>query len=219
MKYRVIVIDPFNQNCLLIWCARTKEAMIVDPGGEVEKIRKVVDQFKVNVKKILLTHGHVDHVGGATNLKQYYRVPILGPDQKDKWLLKNLHLQYKILGWDTCVIDNILVPDVWLKEGNVIAVGYENFSVLHCPGHSPGHIVFLNEMRKFIIMGDVLFKNGIGRTDLPGGDFVTLMHSIKNKLFTLDDRTVFCPGHGKPSILGYERTQNPFFSTKKFSNF
>lgn len=213
MKYRIIIVHIFNQNCILIWCAVTNEGVIIDPGGEIEKIYKEVKKLKINIVKILLTHGHIDHVGGAIELKRRYGVPILGPHKRDKFLLGNLYLQYHMLGMDAYVTDSILVPDVWLKENDTIKVGCEIFHVLHCPGHSPGHIVFWNKIRKFIVMGDVLFQGSIGRSDLPGGDFIVLINSIKNKLLVLGDDILFIPGHGANSTLGYERMHNSFLQT------
>lgn len=209
MKYRIISIAPFNQNCLLIWCEITNEAVIVDPGGEINKICAVINELKINVKKILLTHGHVDHVGGAIALKKYYRSLIIGPNKGDKLLLNNLFFQYRMLGISEFIYDAV-IPDVWLKDGDIVRIGNEVFNVLHCPGHSPGHVVFWNKLRKFIIMGDVLFKNGIGRTDIPGGDFLVLIHSIRTKLFILEDDILFVPGHGEVSMLGHEILNNNY---------
>lgn len=209
MNYCVISIEPFDQNCLLIWCALTNAGLIIDPGGNFEKICSKIDQLKINMKKILLTHGHFDHVGAALKLKKYYNIPIIGPNIEDKFLLNNLSLQCLMLGMDICAND-IVIPDMWLQENDIINIGHENFIVLHCPGHSPGHVVFWNKKNKFISMGDVLFRRGIGRTDLPGGDINILMQSIKNKLFVLENDVVFVPGHGPGSTIGYERVNNYF---------
>lgn len=210
MKYHIISVTSFNQNCMLVWCEITNEAIIVDPGGEVEKICKTIYKLKINVKKILLTHGHIDHVGGAIELKKYYGIPIIGPNREDKFLLDNLFFQCCMLEINNFKY-NVVVPDVWLEENDIVKVGNEVFYVLHCPGHSPGHVVFWNKLRKFIIMGDVLFKGNIGRTDLPGGSFSTLIKSIRNKLFGLKDDILFVPGHGEKSTLGNERLENYIF--------
>lgn len=210
MKYHIISIAPFNQNCLLLWCEITKDAVIVDPGGNTKKICREIDKLKINIKKIFLTHGHIDHVGGATVLRQYYRVPIIGPDRRDKFLLDNLFFQYYLLGFSAVTDDQLVIPDVWLEDGNVVKIGCEVFKVLHCPGHSPGHVVFWNERHKFIAMGDVLFRENIGRTDLPGGNFDTLIYSIKSKLFVLENDTLFVPGHGPISTIGHEHSNNIF---------
>lgn len=209
MKYCVIPVTSFNQNCSIIWCEVSNEAMLVDPGGEKEKLCQQIDELKVKIKKIILTHGHVDHVGSAYDLKKYYNVPIIGPNKNDQFLLNNLDLQCKLLNINTLSTSSI-VPDIWLNDQDRIRIGYEIFNVLHCPGHSPGHIVLWNKFRKFIIMGDVLFKKNIGRSDLPGGNIETLIKSIKTKLLTLDDDVMFLPGHGPHSTIGYERTYNPF---------
>lgn len=209
MKYSVVSVTDFNQNCLIIWCEKSNEAIVVDPGGEKEKLYEKIDSLKVKVKKIILTHGHIDHVGSAYDLKKYYNVPIIGPNKKDQFLLNNLLLQSKILHVQTFFHSKI-IPDVWLEDQDCIKVGHENFIVLHCPGHSPGHIVLWNKIRKFIIMGDVLFKNSIGRSDFPGGDIKVLIKSIKTKLLSLGDDIIFVPGHGPHSTIGHERMYNKF---------
>lgn len=209
MKYCIVPVTSFNQNCSIIWCEISNDAMIVDPGGEKEKLFKIIDKLKIKIKKIILTHGHIDHVGDAYDLKKYYNVPIIGPNQNDQFLLNNLFLQSKIMCLDT-ILNLKIVPDFWLKDKDCIQIGREIFTVLHCPGHSPGHIVLWNKIRKFIIMGDVLFKNSIGRTDLPGGNIKILIKSIKMKLLPLGDDVKFLPGHGPSSTIGYERINNPF---------
>ncbi|ADV33813.1 metallo-beta-lactamase superfamily protein [Candidatus Blochmanniella vafra str. BVAF] len=209
MKYHVIPVTSFNQNCSIVWCEQTHDAIVVDPGGEKEKLFRVIDNLNVRINKIVLTHGHIDHVGHAVDLKKYYNVPIWGPHKDDEFLMNDLTLQCQILKikeYCNCAVS----PDFWLKDGDIIEVGYEVFKVLHCPGHSPGHVVFWNESCKFIIMGDVLFKKNVGRSDLPGGSYVTLINSIKNKLLVLEDDINFLPGHGPISSIGYERKNNTF---------
>ncbi|UVK79367.1 MAG: hydroxyacylglutathione hydrolase GloC [Sodalis sp. Ffu] len=207
MNYHVTPVTVFSQNCSLIWCEHTGEAALVDPGGEAHRLRQVVDKFGVTVKQILLTHGHIDHVGVAAELGQHYGMPIIGPHWADKPLLDNLLGQCQV--FDVGLISAVL-PDRWLVDGDIVKVGNETFSVLHCPGHSPGHIVFWNKARKFILMGDVLFKGSVGRTDLPGGNMQILMRSIQNQLMPLADNIAFLPGHGPMSTLGHERHTNPF---------
>lgn len=209
MQYHIIPVTSFNQNCSIIWCEQTKHAIVVDPGGEKEKIYKAIDLLKVVVNKIVLTHGHLDHVGDAMEIKRYYGVPIFGPNEQDRFLLNDLYLQCQILNVKP-MLHITVKPDFWLKDGDQIQVGYEKFNVLHCPGHSPGHVVLWNKLQKFIIMGDVLFKKHIGRSDLPGGDYTVLMHSIRTKLLSLSDDIVFLPGHGPISTIGYERSNNVF---------
>ncbi|WP_331828158.1 MBL fold metallo-hydrolase [Candidatus Blochmannia sp. SNP] len=210
MQYHIIPVTSFNQNCSIIWCEITHEAALVDPGGDTNKIRSEVNNLDVKIVKILLTHGHIDHVGSAVELKEYYSVPIIGPNKADQILLDSLVLQCNMLGVDVPNNTVTVVPDFWLKDGDMVQVGYEIFNVLHCPGHSPGHVVYWNKIQKFIIMGDVLFKENIGRTDLPGGDIKTLINSIKNKLFLLGDDITFLPGHGAQSTIGHERLNNTF---------
>ncbi|URJ33081.1 MBL fold metallo-hydrolase [Candidatus Blochmannia vicinus] len=212
MRYRIVPVTHFNQNCLIIWCEITHEAALVDPGGESNKLRAEVDKLNVKIGKILLTHGHIDHVGSAVELKKYYSVPIIGPHKSDQILLDSLIIQCNMLGVDIPDDTTAVIPDFWLKDGDTVQVGHEFFNVLHCPGHSPGHVVYWNKIQKFIIMGDVLFKENIGRTDLPGGNIISLMNSIKNKLFSLDDDIVFLPGHGAQSTIGHERVNNTFCS-------
>ncbi|WHL25263.1 MAG: MBL fold metallo-hydrolase [Candidatus Blochmannia vicinus] len=210
MQYHIVPVTSFNQNCSIIWCEITHEAALVDPGGETNKIRSEVDKLDVKIVKILLTHGHIDHVGSAVELKKYYNVPIIGPNKADQILLDSLIVQCNMLGVDIPNKTVSVVPDFWLKDGDIVQVGYEVFHVLHCPGHSPGHVVYWNKIQKFIIMGDVLFKENIGRTDLPGGNIVSLINSIKNKLFPLGDDIIFLPGHGAQSTIGHERVNNAF---------
>ncbi|WP_395479709.1 MBL fold metallo-hydrolase [Candidatus Curculioniphilus buchneri] len=205
MQYHIIPVTVFKQNCSLIWCDQTKEAALIDPGGDVSRLRQEIKMCGVMVNKILLTHGHLDHVGAARELASFYKIPIIGPHCNDKLFLDNLSDQCRFFG-----IGSIppLIPDQWLLEGDTINVGNITFSVLHCPGHSPGHVVFWDKAEKFILMGDVLFKDNIGRTDLPGGDIKTLMQSI-HQLMMLDNDIVFLPGHGPMSTLGRERFFNP----------
>ncbi|KYP97398.1 beta-lactamase [Sodalis-like endosymbiont of Proechinophthirus fluctus] len=207
MKYHIMPVTAFSQNCSLVWCEQTGEAALVDPGGEAQRLRREAAVLGVTVKEIWLTHGHLDHVGAASELAAYYRVPIVGPHRDDKLLLASLPAQCRIFG-----IESIppLTPDRWLTDGAKVGVGTLSFSVLHCPGHSPGHVVFWNKEAKFILMGDVLFNGGIGRTDLSGGDRVALMHSIRYQFMPLEDDIVFLPGHGPMSTLGHERRNNLF---------
>lgn len=211
MKYYVIPVTNLNQNCSIVWCEKSKEAILIDPGGDDKKIHAAINKLQVKIKKIILTHGHIDHVGAANKLRQYYKIPIVGPHKNDNFLLNDLYTQCQILGIDK-PSDSAIVPDMWLQHGDYIKVGLEVFNILHCPGHSPGHIILWNKLYKFIIMGDVLFKNSIGRTDLPGGNFIVLMQSIKNLLMPLEDDIQFLPGHGETSYIGNERKHNVFLT-------
>lgn len=207
MKYHIIPVTSFRQNCSVVWCEQTGEAALVDTGGEARRLCQEVTALGVTVQQIWLTHGHLDHVGAARELAAFYRVPILGPHRGDESLLESLPEQCQMFGWKVLPP---LKPDRWLAEGDSLIVGKLSFDVLYCPGHSPGHLVFWNKAAKFILMGDVLFNGGIGRTDLPGGNMVMLMNSIHNQLMPLADDIVFLPGHGPMSTLGHERRTNHF---------
>jgi glyoxylase-like metal-dependent hydrolase (beta-lactamase superfamily II) len=203
----IIPVTPFQQNCTLIWCEATKKAAVIDPGGDLDRIRQAIASAGVTVEKILLTHGHIDHAGGAAELKESLGVPIEGPHHDDLFLLQHLAQtgqSYGIVG------SRNVMPDRWLKEGDEVRVGDVTFSVLHCPGHSPGSVVFVNTEQRFAIVGDVLFRGSVGRTDLPGGDHQALIRSIAGKLLPLGDDVAFICGHGPGSTLGDERATNPF---------
>ncbi len=214
MKVDIIPVTAFSQNCSLIWCDKTGAAALVDPGGDAEKIKRAVAANGADAKidKILLTHGHLDHVGAAAELAAHYDVAIIGPHHDDDFLLTGLPDQSRMFGLAECPP---LTPDRWLQEGDEVTLGEQRFSVLHCPGHSPGHVVFYNRAADFILMGDVLFRGGVGRTDLPGGNSRQLIESIKTKLLPLGDKIAFLPGHGPMSTLGDERRTNPFLQDQQ----
>jgi len=191
MNYRIIPVTAFSQNCSIIWCEQTKLAALVDPGGDAEKIKQEVAAAGVTLMQILLTHGHLDHVGAAAELAQHYGVPIVGPEKEDEFWLQGLPSQSRMFGLDECLP---LTPDRWLNEGESVSVGNVTLQVLHCPGHTPGHIVFFD----------------VGRSDFPRGDHGQLIRSIKEKLLPLGDDVTFISGHGPMSTLGYERLHNPF---------
>lgn len=207
MQFQIIPVTAFQENCSIIWCEKTMAGAIVDPGGEFELLVKAVEKLNVNITKILLTHGHLDHVGAAKALANHYHVKIYGPQQEDKFLLDNLPQQSVQFGFPFC---EAFEPDIWLQEGDIVQIGDEQLSVLHCPGHTPGHIVFIHHQQKVALVGDVLFNNSIGRTDFPRGNYTDLISSIKNKLFVLGDDIMFIPGHGPTSTFGQERINNPF---------
>lgn len=207
MQFQIIPVTAFQENCSIIWCERTMAGAIVDPGGEFELLVKAVEKLNVNITKILLTHGHLDHVGAAKALANHYHVKIYGPQQEDKFLLDNLPQQSVQFGFPFC---EAFEPDIWLQEGGIVQIGDEQLSVLHCPGHTPGHIVFIHHQQRIALVGDVLFNNSIGRTDFPRGNYTDLISSIKNKLFVLGDDITFIPGHGPTSTFGQERINNPF---------
>jgi glyoxylase-like metal-dependent hydrolase (beta-lactamase superfamily II) len=205
----IIPVTLFEQNCTLLWCEATKKAVVIDPGGDVPRIKAAIKQANVAVEKIWLTHGHIDHVGGAAELREALQVPIEGPDIADKFLLDNVVTSGARFGM-TGVRD--FAPDRWLKEGDQVLVGDVPFDILHCPGHSPGSVVFFNKEMGFAHVGDVLFNGSVGRSDIPGGDHATLIKSITEKLLPLGDDVGFFCGHGARSTIGHERLTNPFLS-------
>ncbi|QCT20763.1 MBL fold metallo-hydrolase [Jejubacter calystegiae] len=207
MNYHIIPVTAFSQNCSLIWCPETRLAALVDPGGDAERIREEVSAQAVTVTQILLTHGHLDHVGAAAELAAHYGVPIIGPQKEDEFWLQGLPQQSRMFGLEEC---QPLMPDRWLEEGDTVTVGKVTLQILHCPGHTPGHIVFFDTVSRLLISGDVIFKGGVGRSDFPRGDHNQLIASIQNKLLPLGDEITFIPGHGPLSTLGEERLHNPF---------
>jgi hydroxyacylglutathione hydrolase len=205
----IVPVTLFEQNCTIIWCEATKKAVVFDPGGEVEKIQAAIHKTGVNVEKIWLTHGHIDHVGGAAELREALNVPIEGPHVADKFLLDNVVSSGMRFGM-TGVRD--FSPDRWLSEGERVAIGELTFDILHCPGHSPGSLVYFNKEMRFAHVGDVLFNGSVGRSDIPGGNHATLIKSIKDKLLPLGDDVGFICGHGPGSTIGQERLTNPFLT-------
>lgn len=203
----VVPVTPFQQNCAILFDDETKRGVVVDPGGDVERILAALKDNGITVEAIWITHGHIDHAGGAMDLKDALGVDILGPHEADRLLLDNLEEQgrrYGIAGVRNCV------PDRFLQEGETVSFGDHVFEVLHCPGHAPGHVVFYNRVAGFAHVGDVLFHGSVGRTDLPGGDHAALMASIKGKLLPLGDDIGFLCGHGPGGRFGEERRSNPF---------
>jgi glyoxylase-like metal-dependent hydrolase (beta-lactamase superfamily II) len=203
----IVPVTPFQQNCTLVWNEADNRGAIVDPGGDLANIERAIADANIKVERILLTHGHVDHVGAAADLKNRLGVPIEGPHKADQFLLDHVVESGRSFGLSG--LRNVQ-PDRWLDEGDQVQIGDLVLDVLHCPGHSPGSIVFYNPAQRFALVGDVLFQGSIGRTDLPGGDYDTLMRSIKNKLLPLGDDVVFVCGHGPTSTFGRERASNPF---------
>ncbi len=211
MKYRIIPVTDYQQNCSLLWCEHTLKAALIDPGGEIERLLDVVRHEGVTVEKVLLTHGHMDHVGAARAIAQRLSVPVIGPHLEDVFWLQSLPQQAQMFGFPHV---DVLHPDQWLTDGETVTVGEITLLVLHCPGHTPGHVVFYHAASKTAFVGDVLFQGSIGRTDFPRGDYDTLIDSIVNKLFPLGDDVTFIPGHGPCSTFGHERRHNPFVGGK-----
>lgn len=209
MKYRVIKVTSFQQNCSLLWCAATGKAALVDPGGEPERLLEEIERQGVRVEKLLLTHGHIDHVGAAKTLSDILQVPIIGPHEADAYWLDLLPEEAKLFNFPAL---QAFRPHQWLNDGDRIEIGDVSLDVLHCPGHTPGHVVFYNSPSQTAFVGDVIFKGSIGNTDFPGGDESTLIHSIYNKLLPLGDDVTFISGHGARSTFGRERRYNPFLT-------
>jgi len=205
----IIPVTPFQQNCLLLWCENSRRAVVFDPGGDVPAILDAIKTTGVTVEQIWLTHGHIDHVGGAAELRDTLNVPIVGPHVDDKFLLD--HVVESGASFGMTGVRNF-TPDRWLNEGDKVALGDMTFEILHCPGHSPGSVVFFNHDMRFAHVGDVLFNGSVGRTDLPGGSHATLIQSITEKLLPLGDDVQFICGHGPGSTFGHERQTNPFLN-------
>lgn len=208
LRAGVIPVTPFQQNCTILFDEETKVGVVVDPGGEVDRIRAAIEENGIAVEAIWLTHGHIDHAGGAMDLKEALGVPLIGPHEDDRDLLSNLENQARMFGLDQSVRN--VTPDRYLTEGETVSFGDHVFKVFHCPGHAPGHVVFFNRDARFAHVGDVLFNGSIGRTDLPGGDHDALIRSIKDKLLPLGDDIGFLCGHGPGGRFGDERRSNPF---------
>jgi len=208
LKALIQPVTLFQQNASIIYCSNTKKCAIVDPGGDIEILLEIAKNNNLIPEKILLTHGHIDHAGGATELSEILKVEIHGPHIEDKFLLDGLQEQGQMFGLPS----KDCQPDLWLNEGDVVEIGEEKLDVYFCPGHTPGHIIFYNEENKLAIVGDVLFNGSIGRTDLPGGNHDQLIKSVKDKLWPLGKDIEFIPGHGPMSTFEAERLSNPFVS-------
>ena len=211
IKLGIVPVTPFEQNCSVLVCQKTGDAAVVDPGGDLDKILKAVKQMGGSVKKILLTHGHLDHCAGAADLAKQLNVPIEGPQIEEQFWIEQLPEQAKRFGFGHA---KAFEPDRWLNDGDHVRVGEVDFAVLHCPGHTPGHIVFYDAEDKLALVGDVLFAGSIGRTDFPRGNHAQLVDAIKTKLWPLGDDVQFVPGHGPMSTFGHERLTNPYVGDK-----
>ena len=207
LKIMIIPVTPFQQNCSLVIDEETNMAAVVDPGGDLNRIEDAISQAGVKVERIILTHGHIDHAGGAAELAEKLGVKVEGPHIGDKAFLDNLPERGAAFGIHGA---RVVTPDRWLKDGDEVVVGGLKFSVYEAPGHSPGSVVLFNDENRFALMGDVLFQNSVGRTDLPGGSHETLLKSIREKVLPLGDDVTFLPGHGAASRIGIERLNNPF---------
>ena len=211
LKATVIPVTPFAQNCSVVWCDRTGAGAVIDPGGDLDRVLSAVRDNGVRLEKILLTHAHIDHAGGTAELARSLKLPVEGPHRGDQFWIDGLPEQARMFGFGRC---DSFAPDRWLEDGDRVQVGDVGFDVLHCPGHTPGHVVFHAPAEKLAFVGDVLFAGSIGRTDFPGGDYDTLIRAIRGKLFPLGDDVRFVPGHGPMSTFGEERRSNPFVGDK-----
>jgi glyoxylase-like metal-dependent hydrolase (beta-lactamase superfamily II) len=209
IEFRILPVTPFQQNCTLLWCEKTRKAAVIDPGGDVELILEAIDKLGITVERILLTHGHIDHVGGAVALAKAVSAPIEGPHREDAFLIEGDYLprQCSMFGLPPVVG---FTPSRWFDDGDEVCIGDETLQVLHTPGHTPGHVVYFHAKSKLAQVGDVLFAGSIGRTDFPRGDYSTLIRSIREHLFPLGDDVNFIPGHGPMSCFGDERARNPY---------
>jgi hydroxyacylglutathione hydrolase len=206
MQLTLIPVTPFAQNCSLLVCESTQRAAVVDPGGDLDTIRAEVDKSGATVEKVFLTHGHIDHCAGARTLADHYGVPVEGPHREERFWLEMLPQQSARFGFPAA---QTFEPDSWLDDGDTVHFGNESLEVYHCPGHTPGHIVFFSRAHRIALVGDVLFAGSIGRTDFPRGNHADLIRSIRGKLWPLGDDVTFVPGHGPLSTFGEERRTNP----------
>ncbi len=209
LRAAIVPVTPFEQNCTLVWDEATKVGAVFDPGGDVPRIEDAIRQVGITIEKIVLTHGHLDHVGGAAELAAKLGVKIEGPHEADAFLMSGVEAQARSYGLAGL---NNATSDRWLKEGDTLTVAGHTFEILHCPGHSPGSLVYFHREQRFALVGDVLFAGSIGRTDFPYGDHEALIAGIKTKLLPLGDDIAFVCGHGPASTFGRERESNPFIA-------
>ncbi len=207
----IVPVTPFAQNCSVIWCAQTRAGAVIDPGGDLERVLEIAAQNGVTLTRILLTHGHLDHAGGTAALARRLRVPVEGPQPGDRFWIEGLADQGRMFGLPGA---EPFEPDRWLEHGDTVTVGAEKLEVIHCPGHTPGHVVFFHRASRLAFVGDVLFAGSIGRTDFPGGDHALLLRMITQRLWPLGDDVSFVPGHGPTSTFGAERRTNAFVADR-----
>lgn len=208
----IIPVTPFTQNCTLLWETNSMEGVFVDPGGEADRLIEIAKENNVKIKEIWLTHGHLDHAGGATEVARKLNVKIIGPHEEDKFLLDVIPQAWAKYGYQN--MGEACTPDVWLKDNDKLKLGQFEFDVVHCPGHTPGHVAIISKELSLAFVGDLLFQNSIGRTDFPRGNHQDLINSITKKLWPFGADIRFVPGHGPMSTFGIERTQNPFVSDR-----
>ena len=207
LRYHTVPVTPFQQNSSIVWCDETMEGAVIDPGGDLPLLIDAARAHGVTLQQILLTHAHIDHAGGTGTLARQLKLPIEGPHEGDQFWIDGLPEQSRMFGFPPA---EAFAPDRWLADGDTVQVGRCTLHVRHCPGHTPGHVVFYSAEAQRAFVGDVLFAGSVGRTDFPGGDFDTLVASITQRLWPMGDDTVFIPGHGPESSFGRERQHNPF---------
>ncbi|MFT5483552.1 MAG: hydroxyacylglutathione hydrolase [Halieaceae bacterium] len=213
IKCIIVPVTAYQQNCSILKCEETGRGAIVDPGGDIDKINQAIEQIGADIEKILITHGHMDHCAATLELSQSMGIPVEGPHKDDDFWISQLPEVCKMSGFP---IAQPFVPDRWLEQGDTVTVGKQVLEVYHCPGHTPGHVIFFHRERQLAIVGDVIFQGSIGRTDFPRGDHATLIRSIRENLFPLGDEVTFLPGHGPTSTFGHERQTNPFVSDARY---
>ncbi len=213
LRYQIIPVTELAQNCSLLWCDETKDAVLIDAGGDIDMLRRAVDELGVNLKAVWLTHGHFDHAGGAQSLREQLGLPVIGPAKPDLFWLQGIEDQCKLYGLRG--MRNV-DPDQWLSDGEEVSVGNETLKVLATPGHTPGHVVFYHQAQKIAWVGDVLFAGSVGRTDFPQSNHADLLSSITEKLWPMGNDVRFVPGHGPESTFGRERQSNPFVGDAQF---
>lgn len=213
IQVMIVPVTPYQQNCSVIKCMSTGKAAVVDPGGDVDRILEAVEKLEATVEKVILTHGHMDHCAASDVLRKQLQVPIEGPHREDDFWIAKLPESCKMSGFPHA---DAFVPDRWLEEGDTVTVGEQSLQVFHCPGHTPGHVIFHYEPQQVAWVGDVLFQGSIGRTDFPRGNHEQLISSIREKLFPLGDDITFIPGHGPTSTFGQERRSNPFVADPRY---
>jgi hydroxyacylglutathione hydrolase len=207
LKVKITPVTMFQQNCSLIWCEETLRGAVVDPGGEIDRLLELANREGVELEKILLTHAHIDHAGATAELAARLAIPIEGPHVEDQFWIDLLPTQGATYGFPPA---QVFTPARWLVDGDEVHVGQLTLEVRHCPGHTPGHVIFFHRPSQLAFVGDVLFRGSVGRSDFPRGDHATLIRSIRERLWPLGDEVTFVPGHGPASTFGYERKTNPF---------
>lgn len=212
LRAAIVPVTPFEQNCSLLWCTKTMRGVLVDPGGDLPRLKQAVEQAGITIEKLFVTHGHLDHCGMTGVLAEELGVPVEGPHEDDRFWIEGLDDQSGRFGLEARSFE----PDRWLVQGDKVRFGEVELDVLHCPGHTPGHVVFYHAPSRLAVVGDVLFKGSIGRTDFPRGDHQQLLDSIKHKLWPLGDDVTFIPGHGPTGTFGEERQTNPFVADSRF---